>query len=188
MLYGKARQIENNALTIRKMQKIGSSDPFDPYKLAKKLGITVIVDLTKIRGLSSSDLHLLLEVYSDKWSGGGVEIDGKMFVVLNPTHNEQRMKSTLMEEICHFLLDHKPTFISTFKGTEYAFRDYNKEQEKEAFSVGAATLIPYLPLNKFIEQKKSAKEISDHFLVSEELVKFRIKITGLWSKYIKSAE
>ena len=94
--------------------------------------------------MDAMDLHILLEVYSDKWSGGGVQVGPeKRVVILNSMHNEVRKRATLMEEVCHFLLNHEPSTFSTYRGTELAFRNYNREQEKEAYFLGAAILVPY---------------------------------------------
>ena len=187
MPLGTLRNIESHAVSVRKVFKVPLDQPFDPYTFAKELGIDVIEDLQEIEGLDAMDLHILLEVYSDKWSGGGVQVGPeKRVVILNSMHNKVRKRATLMEEVCHFLLNHEPSTFSTYRGTELAFRNYNREQEKEAYFLGAAILVPYTLLGELVDQKKTAAEIGGRFEVSEELVKFRIKITGLWNKYLKS--
>ena len=62
-------------------------------------------------------------------------------------------------------------------------RDYNEAIEEEAYSTGAAALVPYAALKKFISEGKSSREIAKHFGVSRALVEFRIKISRLWDAY-----
>lgn len=183
-LTGYIRQIEYLAKAIRKMWGIVNEDhPFDPEELAEGLGL-IVVSPDEVKKLAPEDKHLLLEVYSDKWSAGTITInDGRRVVIINPRHTKERFRATLMEEVCHVLFDHHPTLISTHRASGQAFRDYNKEQEKEAYWVGAAVLMPYEPLAKAIRKRDSVIDIASKYLVSEELVKFRIKVTGLWSCY-----
>jgi IrrE N-terminal-like domain len=62
-------------------------------------------------------------------------------------------------------------------------RDYRKADEDEAYGVGAAGLVPYKSLKKFVTRKTTSSRIAQHFHVSRELVEYRMKVTKLWSDY-----
>lgn len=182
-LHGYIRHIEYMAKSIRKMWGIDETEPLEPRELAEGLGITVATP-EFVEGLSDRELHLLLEVYSDKWSAGTITLsDGRRVIIINPRHTPERIRATLMEEICHVLFDHRPTAISTVATAGQSFRDYHRDQEKEAYWVGSAVLLPYEPLADAVQKKTPVSLLSSTFGVSEEIAKFRIKVTGLWSAY-----
>src|SRR5690606_31147 len=128
----------------------------------------------------------LLGAGKDLWSGGAASLplpDGRRLIILNPTHGRNRHNATLMEEICHVFLGHKPSRLAIEKKTKdgrVIARDYNPEIEEEAYGTGAAALVPYIALKKFVEDGKSSAEIARHFGVSRALVEYRIKISRLW--------
>jgi Zn-dependent peptidase ImmA (M78 family) len=160
----------------------------DPFKLARYAGL-LVPSFEEIDGLSDETREQLLNVAKDRWSGGAASIrlpNGKKLVILNPTHARTRHMATLMEEISHVFLGHKPSRLAVetrdTKGNTLA-RDYNDEIEEEAYSTGAAALVPYAGLKRFIESGRTAAEIARHYNVSRALVEYRIKISRLWDAY-----
>ena len=91
-----------------------------------------------------------------------------------------------MEEICHVFLGHKPSRLSVEKRNnkgQIIARDYNHAIEEEAYSTGAAALVPYTALCRMVEQGRTSSEIARHFYVSRALVEYRIKVSRLWDTY-----
>lgn len=86
-----------------------------------------------------------------------------------------------MEEICHILLGHNLSTLSHIEGQ--TFRDHNKDQEADAFGLGAAILVPRPALLTHVRHEESAEAIAKHFGVSKELIEYRIKMTGAWYDY-----
>lgn len=171
------------AKNIRTKAGLGPYEPLDPRRLATGLGIDVIYP-GDIPGLSSEDLAQLLVVDPHSWSGGSLTCpDGATIVVLNPTHSNARNNVTLMEEICHVVLAHRPSEIVVCDGTGIAFRDFKKSQEKQAYSVAAATLLPMEVLQLAIGNRRSAQSIGKEYGTSSDLVEFRLKVCRLWSLY-----
>ena len=97
----------------------------------------------------------------------------------------ERQAATLMEEICHVILGHSPTRLmlaeETSKGVR--FRNFDKNQEEVAYSVGAAVLIPYFSLKHAVMAGLSSDKIARRFVVSRDLVEYRIKVCRLWADY-----
>lgn len=160
----------------------------DPFQLAKYAGL-LVPSFEEIDGLSDEARDQLLNVAKDRWSGGAASIklpNGKKLVILNPTHARTRHKATLMEEISHVFLGHKPSRLaieSRDKHGNTLARDYNADIEEEAYATGAAALVPYAGLKRFVESGKTAAEIARHYNVSRALVEYRIKISRLWDTY-----
>ena len=123
------------------------------------------------------------------WSGGAASAklpDGSRLIILNPTHGKNRHNATLMEEICHVFLGHKPSRLAikntSTEGKTIA-RDYHAEIEEEAYGTGAAALLPYTAIKRMVSEGKTAAEIARHFHVSRALVEYRLKISRLWETY-----
>ena len=163
-------------------------DPFELAKYAKLL----VARLDDIEGLSAETLNELVRNGKDKWSGGAasrVLPDGRKLIILNPTHSRNRHSATLMEEICHVFLGHKPSRLAIERRDRQGnivARDYNAEIEEEAYGTGAAALVPFAGLKQMVEQGKTAAQIARHFGVSRAMAEYRIKISRLWDAYNKN--
>jgi Zn-dependent peptidase ImmA (M78 family) len=103
--------------------------------------------------------------------------------MLNPDQSHRRQKITLMEEICHSFLGHSPTVLSL--SGESRYRDFNEEQEREAYGIGAAVLLPWRLFFPMLNGGARGDELAEAFDVTRELVLYRIKICGASSLYSK---
>jgi hypothetical protein len=161
-------------------------DPFELARYAKLL----VAPFEQIEPFLTDETkaHLLGEG-RDKWSGGACSQplgDGKKLIILNPTHGENRQNATLMEEICHVFLGHKPSRLAVKnvnKQGKPIARDYREADEEAAYSIGAAALVPFSALRRMVNEGKTSREIARHFNVSRELVEYRMKISRLWEDY-----
>lgn len=186
----KGRQYEIRAIGLREFAGLRRDDerlnPFDLARYAKLL----VASFEQIEPFLTKETkaHLLGDG-SDKWSGGACSqtlFDGRKLIILNPTHSENRQNATLMEEVCHVFLGHKPSRLAVENVNKHGkpiARDYREADEEAAYSVGAAALVPYSSLRRFVEQGKTSREISKHFNVSRELVEYRMKVSHLWEEY-----
>ena len=160
----------------------------EPFELAKYAKL-FIPTFEEIEGLSPETKKHLLDAGKDDWSGGAASVklpDGWRLIILNPTHGKNRHSATLMEEICHVFLGHKPSRLAiknTNKQGNAIARDYHAEIEEEAYGTGAAALVPYTALRRMVNEGKTSAEIAKHFNVSKALVEYRIKISRLWDAY-----
>lgn len=173
----KFRQYEQLGLRVRSFTGLGIHDRLDPFFLAEKLGLRV-VPLDLIEGLSE-ELKAKLQS-NQSWSGGATPTlpDGTRVVILNPQQSAERKAATLMEEICHTLLGHKHSEISVNQ-TSGNHRSYDRQVEDEAYSVGAAALLPYRALACDLSRKQTIRSIAARAGVSQSLVKYRIKVLKL---------
>lgn len=189
----KGRNYELRALGLREFAGMRSDeDRLDPFRLARYANL-LVAQFDEIAPLLSAESrsHLLGDG-SGKWSGGACSQplpDGRKLIILNPTHGPNRQNATLMEEISHVFLGHKPSRLAISKVTrdgKVIARDYHAEIEEEAYSVGAAALVPFTSLRRFVLKGRSSREIARHFNVSRDLVEYRIKVSRLWDDYKKS--
>ena len=187
----KRKQFELRALGLRDFAGVAVDQPLDPFALADFARL-LVVDFNRIEGLSAESRAHLLGDAADEWSGGACSRplpDGWKLVILNPAHGKQRNRATLMEEVAHVFLGHAPNRLavvsSESKGVQKRIltRDYNHDDEEAAYAVGAAALVPYAALRRFVMAGRLAGEIARHFRVSRQLVEYRIKVTHLWPRY-----
>jgi len=194
----KRKQFELRALGLRDFAGVASRQPLDPFKLAEFAKL-LVVDFDSIEGLSPESRAHLLGDAADEWSGGACSRplpNGWRLVILNPAHGKQRNRATLMEEVAHVFLGHQPNRLAVLsgdptvregaknpRGSQTLARDYNHDDEEAAYGVGAAALVPYDALRRFVVQGRRASEIARHFGVSRQLVEYRIKVTHLWKEY-----
>lgn len=185
----KGRHHEVRAMALREFAGLKFDDePLNPFALAiyAKLYVATFED---IEGLTEDTRKHLLEGGKDLWSGGAASAklpDGSRLIILNPTHGRNRHNATLMEEICHVFLGHKPSRLAinnTNKEGKAIARDYNVEIEEEAYGTGAAALLPFTAIKRMVLEGRTVSEIARHFNVSRALVEYRLKISRLWTSY-----
>ncbi|HZS08659.1 MAG TPA: ImmA/IrrE family metallo-endopeptidase [Blastocatellia bacterium] len=180
---------EQRARSLREFAGLRRDDaPLDPFELAR-LAKILVVSFDEIRGLSKEAREHLLGEGADSWSGGAASRtlpDGRKLVILNPKHGRNRHNATLMEEVCHVFLGHKANRLAIAaenNGGKTLARDYNEADEEAAYAVGAAALVPFTALRRFVLAGRTASQIARHFNVSRQLVVYRIKISRLWPEY-----
>lgn len=185
----KGRHYEIRGLGLREFAGLRRDDQrLDPFELAQYANL-LVVSFEEIEALSPETVEHLLGGGKEAWSGGAASQtlpDGRKLIILNPTHGKNRHNATLMEEISHVFLGHKPSRLAIEnrnKEGKIIARDYNHAIEEEAYSTGAAALVPYTALRRMVEQGKTVQEIARHFYVSRALIEYRIKVSRLWDLY-----
>lgn len=184
----KWRQFELYALGFRDFAGVRPDLPLDPFRLATFANL-LVVRFDQIKGLSPETRDHLLGEASEKWSGGACSIplpDGRRIVILNPNHGHMRTNATLMEEVSHVFLGHRPSRLKVVAETENGqtvSREYRKTDEEAAYGTGAAALVPFSALRRFVLDGQMIEKIAKHFRVSRDLVAYRLKVTRLWKTY-----
>jgi hypothetical protein len=141
----KRREYELRALGLRDFARLREQQPLDPFALAHYARL-LVVDFEQIEGLTKETRTHLLGEGAEKWSGGACANplpNGWRLVILNPTHGRQRNRATLMEEICHVFLGHKPNrlaIVAQDKRGRTVAREYNHADEEAAYGIGREDL------------------------------------------------
>jgi len=87
-----------------------------------------------------------------------------------------------MEEIVHIHRKHKPSGLrDVMPGLRV--RDYHKDQETEAYGVGAAVLLPWSQFYHQLDAGRSVADMAEAFDVTEALIQYRIKVTAATNLY-----
>lgn len=189
----KGRHHEIRGLGLREFAGLKSDEEkLDPFALARFANL-IVASFDQIEPLLTEETRAhLIGDGKDSWSGGAASHtlpDGSKLIILNPTHPKTRQNATLMEEVCHVFLGHKPSRLAIENKTKdgkIIARDYNHAIEEEAYSTGTAALVPFTALKRMVGDGKTIREIARHFGVSPALVEFRIKVSRLWDLYTTS--
>lgn len=184
----KWQQFELYAMGFRDFAGVRPDVPLDPFRLARFANLLVI-RFDQIKGLSPEVRDHLLGTASEQWSGGACSLplpDGRKIVILNPNHGAMRTNATLMEEVSHVFLGHQASrlkVVAETKNGQTVAREYRKADEEAAYATGAAALVPFSALRRFVLEGLSSQQIAKHFRVSRELIDYRLKVTRLWRTY-----
>src|ERR1051325_4892240 len=123
--------IEGKAFGLRSKCNLEPFARLNPFDLANRMGVTIL-NPREITGISEEILQQLLVHDPSAWSAGTLHApDGRDFVVINPTHDIRRQRSSLMEELAHIELGHKPSKLVHNDGV--CLRSWNQTQETEAY-------------------------------------------------------
>ncbi len=168
--------IEGQAHGLRKISGVSTFGRLNPFDLAKKMSVEV-TDPLKIKQLAREILDQLFGD-SKSWSAGTLPLpDGKAIVVINSTHTETRQRASLMEELVHIKLKHKPTKLIHADGM--TVRNWDQTQETQAYWVGAAALLPRCVMKGAKTLGWTIEKVATDHGVSIQLVEFREKILGI---------
>ena len=83
-----------------------------------------------------------------------------------------------MHELAHFLLEHKPATIILSQDLQLAIRSFDAKQEDEGNWLACA-ILPRDALANCARLRMTPGAIAERYGVSEPLVSFRLRITGV---------
>jgi AraC-like DNA-binding protein len=110
---------------------------------------------------------------------------GQPLILLNCGKPRRRRLATLMEELAHLLLDHRPNRIARDPKLGIVRRSYDAAQEAEAYDLGAALLLPKERIQRDIKERcLEISEIANAHGCSEALVEYRVRRMRLWRRYL----
>ena len=169
---------ERAAADYRRAVGVPPTGPLDPRRLAARLKVRVTTP-HGIPTLSPSALRQLTEVDPGSWSAVTLVRDDARLVILNSAHSEARQRSSLAHELAHLLLNHTadrallPNAGLLFRGS------FDREQEEEADWFAGCLLAPRDGLVSASRRSPSEKALAARFEVSEALIAWRLKTTGV---------
>lgn len=176
-----SRWLEAHGYGIRELTDLPTTVRLAPRMFAQELGI-IVVTPDAIPGLPIEIVNHLDDTASREWSGASAELpDGSFAVLLNPTTSLTRQSITLMEEIAHEYFGHVPSIHCDAK-TGIMLREFSKSFEQQAYGAAAAALLPCRQLQGALRQGLSVDEVASDFAVSPDLVRYRLKVAGLWGQ------
>jgi Zn-dependent peptidase ImmA (M78 family) len=168
---------EKHALEARTALKLAPIAPLDPWAYAKHLKVAVL-DFHGL-GLPPETVHQLVVADEQSWSAMTLSDEGKLAIVLNPSHAATRQRNDLTHELSHIELGHQPARVELSEAGLMLLSDYSDEQEQEADWRAAALLLPRQGLIHHRSRGLGTPEIAAHYGVSPQLCDWRLRTTGV---------
>jgi Zn-dependent peptidase ImmA (M78 family) len=175
-------RIERTAAAVRKRIGLDQLTVLDPGLLVEDLGAQVF----HLRDLLPDDdvaLHRARQIAFDGAASSHPET-GEPVILINCGRPVRRRMATLMEELSHLILEHRPSRIAPDPELGIIRRTFDQGQENEAYDLGAALLLPKERIQQDVKDEQLlADEIAGTHRCSEELVTYRIRRLRLWRRY-----
>ncbi|HTD24071.1 MAG TPA: ImmA/IrrE family metallo-endopeptidase [Terriglobales bacterium] len=170
---------ERTAASLRTELSLSPRERLDPHQLAAYLQVELRTPYD-IPGLSAQTKHQLLEVDPSGWSAVTIQKGQTALIIYNPKHSPGRQASDITHELAHLILGHRATTMIMSQDGQMVMRSYDQKQEDEANWLAWVLLLPREGLLYYRKQKRlTAAEIAQSFGVSEQLVSYRLRITGV---------
>lgn len=187
--HGFKAEAERTSVRYRKLLGLNESDPMPASRLAAHLGIKIFT-LKDFPDMPQIILdELIIGAGKDRWSAAIFSKNDKKYIIHNHTHSPYRQESDLMHELAHAICDHKLSDLQTaLSNCIIPLRKYDEQQEAEAEWLGACLQLPKPALFHYFHiAKKNNSEISAIFNASEEMVRYRLSVSGVTKIKLKRA-
>ena len=106
----------------------------------------------------------------------------KALIIFNPRHSDGRQASDITHELSHIVLGHRPATMVVSPDGSFVMRSYSQKQEEEANWLAWALLLPREALLLMKRRRATVAEIAAAYGVTETLVQYRLRITGIKSQ------
>lgn len=169
---------ETIATERRRSLKVPTTAPLDPRIVAKQMRVAVRY-VEQIPNLATGTLEQLTKIDPDAWSAVTLCHGGRYLVVLNSAHPKTREANTLMHELAHLIIGHKPARLDITDDGLMILSSYDKQHEDEANWLAAALLLPREALIHARRRGMTNEEAAAHYGCSTQLFAMRIQTTGV---------
>ena len=172
---------ERTGASLRGELGLAQFQALDPHRLATYLEVRLMTP-KDVHGITCDALHQLLTVDPWGWSALTIVQGEAAMVIFNPAHSAGRQARDITHELAHIILGHQPATMIMSPDGAFVMRSYNQKQEDEANWLAWAILLPRDALLSFKRRKAAIAEIASAFGVTETLVQYRVRITGVESQ------
>jgi Zn-dependent peptidase ImmA (M78 family) len=168
-------QSERLALEYRSKLSIQAWAPLCAFKLAGFLNIPIFNATDFLT--TQAEREMLADDCG--WSALTMETAaGNRIIIHNEFHSSARQQSNIMHELAHVICEHKIPPSKYDFPIPIGMRTFDEVQEEEAAWLGSALQIAKPCLLWALKRKLSVSEIASHFNASDEMVSYRIRMSG----------
>lgn len=178
MTFRRGFKTEANELALEMREELGlrAESPLCPFSLAMHLEIKVVslMNLCQQDPKLASKVSYFAETNPSVFSAVTVCRGYKRCVVHNHRHSHERQRANVAHELAHALLHHPPHPPFCSDGD----RTFDRKLEEEAGWLGPVLLVTNEGAHWAVRKGMSDVEAAEHFAVSEELMRFRYRMSG----------
>ena len=172
---------ERTSAGLRGELGLSAFERLDPTKLAAYLEVALLTP-SDVPGMTDEMLHQLLTIDPWGWSAVTIVQGNTAFVIFNPRHSAGRQASDITHELAHIILGHQPATMIMSPDGSLVMRSYDQKQEDEANWLAWAILLPREALLAMKRRRATIADIAAEYGVTETLVQYRLRITGIESQ------
>lgn len=169
---------ERTAAAVRQELGLSPVERLDPRLLAERLCVR-LVSPRDFPDLPQDVVAQLLDRDATGWSAATLMIRDTAIVIYNPMHSRGRQASNIVHELAHIMLKHEPARVVFSQDEQMATRTFDPRQEDEANWLGWTLLLPRDALVAARRRRMAKAEIAQEYGVSENLVRYRLQVTGV---------
>ncbi|MEW6313005.1 MAG: ImmA/IrrE family metallo-endopeptidase [Pseudomonadota bacterium] len=178
---------ESVAAKYRKDLDLAFDGSLPPKLLAQKLNVLVWKP-EDIPGLDKKDLTQLTKNDPKSWSAVTLQLPQIEAIIVNSAHALVRQTSSIMHELSHIILEHKPARVDVSDQGYLLLHNYDRTQEDEADWLAATLLVPREALLVVFARVKTPQEAAKHFGVSTDLLEWRKRMTGVQAQLARRSK
>lgn len=176
--HGFKSQCERRSVEFRKQLGLQQTDPLSADKLASHLGVTVW-SVREVAELNSHDLSVLTNESDDSWAALTMRIGTENLVLFKPVSSQGRRNNVIMHELAHIILGHELADACIMNDGSLAPGNFDQLQENEADWLAGTLLLPRPALMSIRRRRIPDHRACDHYMVSVEMLQWRIRMTGV---------
>lgn len=171
-------QCERRSVEFRRNLGLQPADALSADKLAEHLGVTVW-SVSDVAGLAPEDKQVLTDQGDESWSAMTMRIATDDLVIYKPAESLGRRNNVIMHELAHIVLGHELAEACMLEDGSLVPGNFNQEQEDEADWLAGTLLLPRPALLAVRAQQLSDTDACSAYLVSRDMLNWRIRMTGV---------
>jgi uncharacterized protein DUF955 len=169
---------ERTSLGLRRELGLLIHARLDPKALAESLDVRLWTP-GDVPGLSKECRDQLLVHDPSGWSAVTSVVGDSAIIVYNPRHSPGRQNGDITHELAHIVLNHEAARLILSQDGKMVMRSYDRKDEEEADWLSHCLLLPRDGLVWARRQPMTPEEMATHFGVTDILVTYRLRITGV---------
>jgi Zn-dependent peptidase ImmA (M78 family) len=166
------------ARQVRAELGLAAASPLDIWALADHLEIPCM-PLSDLSSLEPEAVNHFLRRETGAFSALTLFAEAQRLIVYNDAHAKTRQASDLAHELAHALLLHP---AQSFVLDGFGCREWPAESEAEADWLGGALLVPDEAAVHVVRSKLSVAEAARVYGISEQMMRWRLNVTGAYKR------
>ena len=129
--------------------------------------------------MGTEDVSILSDSADNSWAALTMRIGTENLIVYKPTPSSGRRNNVIMHELAHIILGHDLSDACILSDGSLVPGNFDQDQEDEADWLAGTLLLPRPALISIRRRRLPDSVACDHYLVSREMLTWRIRMTGV---------
>lgn len=169
---------EKLGISVRKDLNLAEYDPLDAFSLAEHFDISIL-SIDQI--FADCPTHSAFKTLKSKDGFNAVLMTnyvGEKIIIHNTNQSAKRQQSNLMHELAHLILKHDVNTESVRIAQQYGLKYVDTLHENEAKYLGGCLQISR-PALLWAVKSMNEIQMSEYYSASIEMVKYRLRVSGV---------